>query len=69
MLKTMLWGLSKLDTNWLSYEQNTICPYMGIRTKVFKKIWRPNSEVCARKLWKLAANFFERPKSKIRLPQ
>ena len=26
---------------------------------IFKKIWWPNSEVCARKLWKLAANFFK----------
>ena len=25
--------LSKLDKNWLSYEQNSICPYLDIRTK------------------------------------
>ena len=49
MLKTMIWGallvatsllntyinfLLKLDKNWLSYEQNTICPYLDIRTKL-----------------------------------
>ena len=48
MLKTMIWGAllvatnllntcisisSKFDKNWLSYEQITICPYLGIRTK------------------------------------
>ena len=48
VLKTMLWGAllvatyllnkftavsSKLNRNWLSYEQNNICPYLGIRTK------------------------------------
>ena len=50
MLKTMIWGallvatsllntykfLLKLDKNWLSYEQNTICPYLGIRTKYYR---------------------------------
>ena len=30
--------LSKLDLNWLSYEQNTICPYMSIRTN-FDRFW------------------------------
>ena len=56
MLKTMLWGallvatsllntcikvLSKLDKNWLSYEQNTICPYLGMRTK-YDRFWPIN---------------------------
>ena len=33
MLKTIYKVLSKLDKNWLCCEQNTICPYLGIRTK------------------------------------
>ena len=55
MLKTMLWGalivatsllnthkgLSKLNKNWLSYEQNTICPYLDIRTKYYR-FWLNN---------------------------
>ena len=56
MLTTMLWGallvatnlsntcisvLSKLDKNWLSYEQHTICPYLGIRTK-YERFWPIN---------------------------
>ena len=51
MLKTMIWGalfvatsllniyklLLKLDKNWQkSYEQNTICPYLDIRTKYYR---------------------------------
>ena len=58
MLKTMLWGallvatnllntyiqvLLKLDKNWLSNEQNTICPYLGIRTK-YDRFWPINWE-------------------------
>ena len=28
--------LSKSDKNWPSYEQNTICPYLGIRNKYYR---------------------------------
>ena len=28
--------LSKSDTNWPSYEQNTICRYLGIRNKYYR---------------------------------
>ena len=28
--------LSESDKNWLSYEQNTICPYLGIRHKYYR---------------------------------
>ena len=63
MLKTMLWGallvtnnllntcinisFIKLDKNWLSYEQNTICLYLGIRTKYdrFRPINQANSNI------------------------
>ena len=33
ILKTIYKVLSKLDENWLSCEQNIICPYLGIRIK------------------------------------
>ena len=32
MLRTMLWGALLVATSLLSYEQNTICPYLDIRT-------------------------------------
>ena len=53
MLKTMIWGallvatsvlntcISTLYKNWLSYEQNTICPYLDIRTK-YDRFWPIN---------------------------
>ena len=52
MIKTVRWGdilvlvgtnllntfkvLSKSDKNWPIYEQNTICPYLGIRNKYYR---------------------------------
>ena len=50
MIKTVLWGallvatsllntykvLSKSDINCPSYEQNSICPYFGIRNKYYR---------------------------------
>ena len=56
MIKTMIWGALlvatnllntcieislKLDKHWLSYEQNTICPYLGIRTN-YDRFWPIN---------------------------
>ena len=41
MIKTPYHISSKLDKNWPSYEQNTICPYLGIRTK-YDRFWPIN---------------------------
>ena len=41
LLNTCISISSKLDKNWLSYEQNTICPYLGIRNK-YDRFWPIN---------------------------
>ena len=41
LMNTCIQVLSKLDKNWLSYEQNTISPYLDIRTN-YDRFWPIN---------------------------